>query len=373
MIRLNTQKYRSGTRWAYLAIVSGALVVSACADSPEDAPEENPEILDSSVAAVPEATAADLAVTLAAPVSTFGAAEQVRVTVTLTNVSGRRVRVLERETPLRDIKHDLFHVVRGGEAVPYLGRHYKWGEPTASDYLVLERGESKSGTVDLSMAYDFTVTGSYAVHLLPYGVEHDDAAPRVASSVQLRAEGRPFVIPSRGGKVELGASLTTTGCTSTQISQLTTAYGSARTMASAALGYLTSTTPSATLRYTTWFGSYSSNGWNTARTHFTAITQQLANEVADCTCTDSAYAYVYPAQPYKIYLCNAFWSAPNVGTDSRAGTLIHEMSHFNVVAGTDDWAYGQTACKRLAKKNVNRALDNADSHEYFAENTPAQP
>ncbi|MEO8196116.1 MAG: M35 family metallo-endopeptidase [Thermoanaerobaculia bacterium] len=28
------------------------------------------------------------------------------------------------------------------------------------------------------------------------------------------------------------------------------------------------------------------------------------------------------------------------GTDSKAGTLVHEMSHFNVVASTDDHAYG---------------------------------
>ncbi len=47
------------------------------------------------------------------------------------------------------------------------------------------------------------------------------------------------------------------------------------------------------------------------------------------------------------------------------------MSHFNVVAGTDDWAYGQTACKSLATRAPKKAIDNADSHEYFAENTPS--
>ena len=82
---------------------------------------------------------------------------------------------------------------------------------------------------------------------------------------------------------------------------------------------------------------------------------------------------MYPTQPYKIYLCGAFWSAPLTGTDSRAGTLVHEMSHFNVVAGTDDWAYGQTAAKALAISDPVKAVDNADSHEYFAENTPSQP
>ena len=61
------------------------------------------------------------------------------------------------------------------------------------------------------------------------------------------------------------------------------------------------------------------------------------------------------------------------GTDSKGGTIIHELSHFNVVAGTDDHAYGQTAAKRLAKRSPKKALDNADNHEYFAENTPALP
>jgi peptidyl-Lys metalloendopeptidase len=71
-------------------------------------------------------------------------------------------------------------------------------------------------------------------------------------------------------------------------------------------------------------------------------------------------------------VCGAFWSAPTTGTDSKSGTLVHETSHFTVVAGTNDHVYGQTACKRLATTNPTQALDNADSHEYFAENNPAQ-
>jgi len=47
------------------------------------------------------------------------------------------------------------------------------------------------------------------------------------------------------------------------------------------------------------------------------------------------------------------------------------MSHFNVVAGTDDHVYGQSGAASLAISNPSLAVDNADSHEYFAENTPA--
>jgi peptidyl-Lys metalloendopeptidase len=92
----------------------------------------------------------------------------------------------------------------------------------------------------------------------------------------------------------------------------------------------------------------------------------------NCGCNQNYYAYVYPTRPYEIFVCRAFWSAPLTGTDSKAGTLVHEMSHFNVTAGTDDHVYGQAGAKNLAITDPDAALDNADSHEYFAENNPFQ-
>jgi len=60
-------------------------------------------------------------------------------------------------------------------------------------------------------------------------------------------------------------------------------------------------------------------------------------------------------------------------SDSQAGTLIHEMSHFTVVANTDDFVYGQTGARNLADTNPANAIMNADNHEYFAENNPFIP
>jgi peptidyl-Lys metalloendopeptidase len=51
------------------------------------------------------------------------------------------------------------------------------------------------------------------------------------------------------------------------------------------------------------------------------------------------------------------------GTDSKGGTLVHEVSHFNVVAGTDDDAFGQTNAKNLARNDPAKALANADNYE----------
>ena len=64
------------------------------------------------------------------------------------------------------------------------------------------------------------------------------------------------------------------------------------------------------------------------------------------------------------FVPSAFWSAPLTGIDSKGGTLVHECSHFTVVASTDDWAYGTAGCQGLS---TAKKIDNADCHEYFAE------
>jgi peptidyl-Lys metalloendopeptidase len=139
-----------------------------------------------------------------------------------------------------------------------------------------------------------------------------------------------------------------------------------------AKGYLNTGTVGS--RYTTWFGAYTSARYATAQQHFASIDSamdQNAGQIKiNCGCSQNYYAYVYPTRPYEIFVCRVFWSAPLTGTDSKAGTLVHEMSHFNVTAGTDDHVYGQSGAKSLAISDPAAALDNADNHEYFAENNP---
>jgi peptidyl-Lys metalloendopeptidase len=353
-------------RWLVGGIL-GLSLMSACGTA-EEQPGSTSELV------APEAVAGDIAVSLSMGTSSLSARDDVQVTVTLTNVSGHAVRLLERNTPVDGIKNDLFNVTRDGAAVAYIGRHYKWAAPQAEDYLTLAAGESLSRTVSLADSYDFAQTGSYT---LGYAEAiHGDAAQFTSNQLTVWVEGRPHVIPEEAGeRIVTSFALSTTSCSSTRASSISSAFNSAKSYSSAALNYLTNTTPGNTTRYRTWFGTYTSSGWTTVKNHYSAINSAFNNQsvVVNCACTDSAYAYVYPSQPYKIWVCNAFWSAPTTGTDSKAGTLVHEMSHFNAVAATDDWAYGQSACKSLATSNASRARDNADSHEYFAENTPALP
>jgi len=307
--------------------------------------------------------------------------EELVLRFALTNTGPRSAQILRWHTPLQGVDDDLFEVSRNGEPVAYLGRMFKRGVPTPSDYLRVLPGETLSANVPLASLYDLSRPGEYTVR---YRLELSDAFGRgdgeraellSSNTLTLWLEGEDL---SELGSYELEGSspdaLTPVyrNCTSSRKTALASALSSSQTYTGNGLAYLNAGSKGA--RYTTWFGTYTSSRYATVRSHYGSLDSTIRTKTItfDCGCTDSAYAYVYPNQPYIVYLCNAFWSAPTGGTDSKAGTIVHELSHFYVVASTDDWAYGQTACKSLARSNPKKATDNADSHEYFAENTPAQ-
>ena len=299
----------------------------------------------------------------------------VTVTVTVTNTARHPVNLVKWQLPGDELEGPLFKVTRDDQKVAYLGPLVKRAAPGANDKVKLQPGESLSFQAELTGAYDLSRSGRYAIEYLSRGKHDDEASLKSSAPLYVWLEGRSGKVAPAPVPGAAAAGLSYSGnCSAGQQGVLKDAVAAATTYATNATTYLNAA-PSATPRYTTWFGTLSSAGWNTAQTHFAAIQSAFTTQAVtlDCKCKKpSIYAYVYANQPYKIYVCGAFWNAPMTGTDSKAGTLVHEMSHFTVVAGTDDWAYGQPAAKSLAISDPAKALDNADSHEYFAENTPAQ-
>jgi peptidyl-Lys metalloendopeptidase len=309
---------------------------------------------------------------------------------TMRNDSDKSLRVLKWQTPFYGLNHDLFDVAVGGAEVEYVGAWYKRGAPSKDDWMTLNAGESRSIDLDLSVAYPFQASGQYEMKFSTLVNSYDEKLASKAGAANA-IESFPMTRWVDGSdqfmQSDLGSDAISFGvkalnpapafesCSTTRQGQLNTALNSARSYGINADNYFTAKTwSSVTARYTTWFGTSTSSRFATGKSNFDKIENALANTriTFNCSCTDSYYAYVYPTQPYRVYLCNAFWTAPNTGTDSRAGTIIHELSHFDILANTDDNAYGQTAAKRLAQTNPAKALKNADSHEYFSENTPAQ-
>lgn len=336
------------------------------------------------VATAGAASAAGLRATLEVDRAWLGAHDDVVATVTITNDGARPFLLPRWQVPGARLEADLFAVTRDGKPVNYLGILVKRPAATPADLVAIAPGGSISGSTELTRYYDMNDGGEYLVaYRLDLAVgdrlsELSAAAEELSSGAVALWRDAPVRAPvdwEAPAAVPGPDSLSYTNCSSSQQSGVATAVNGATTYSTGAKTYLNSHTYSTVgPRYTTWFGARNSSRFNTVTNHYVAIENAFVARpvVVDCGCTENYYAYVYPTQPYKIYVCNAFWSAPNTGTDSRAGTLVHEMSHFNVVASTNDWAYGQTACRNLATRNAKKAVDNADSHEYFAENTPSQ-
>jgi peptidyl-Lys metalloendopeptidase len=330
-------------------------------------------------------------VSVAPEKASLGKSDDVVVKVTFTNTSGSPQYVLKSHTPFEEADAPLFEITRDGQKVRYLGAIAKRAAPTAADYFLLKPGASYSVKVELSALYDMATTGDYAIRY--HAVSPDlfsggagggkdtgelksDAATVWIDGIRPRGsreETRTLAeMQAQAGMVTAaGGALAFNKCTASQQADVTSAVSAALSMASDGDAYMAKGTMGT--RYTKWFGAVDSSRVATIKAHFAALKDAFATKpiTVDCGCKKTYYAYVYPTQPYTIYVCKAFWSAPMTGTDSKGGTLVHEMSHFNVVAGTDDWVYGQSGAASLAISNPSQAIDNADSHEYFGENTPA--
>ncbi|AXE28877.1 peptidase M35 [Chromobacterium phragmitis] len=347
------------------------------------------------------AFASDLQVSLSQPA--VSASQDVDVTVTYRNAGKETLHVYRWYVPGKELQEQFLAVNVNGKQAEYLGPRYKRVVPSLRDTVSLAPGATLSAKVRVSDYYDLSKGGQLNVRFesnsgkvlnrsLPAGVSaksagaaqpQDEAITSNAVSGYSAGKISPLLQRSQAAKQEWQALARTAvsgvtyagNCSVTQQNQSRDGVTAASGMADETNAYLNGT-PSGTQRYVTWFGKYSQTNWNTAKSHYVKIKDALDTKPIklDCSCTDSGtYAYVYPSQPYTIYLCGAFWNAPTKGTDSKGGTLVHELSHFTVVAGTDDHVYGQTGAKNLAKSNPTQALNNADNHEYFAENTPYQP
>ena len=302
--------------------------------------------------------------------ASIGASEDVTLRVTLRNTTAQAVSVPYWQTPVRGVLANLFEVERNGQPVAYIGRLTKWATPRAEDMVTVPAGGVIRVKVELSAAYDISRTGEYTFRLR--GDQGTNKRASNAVSIAIDRNPSDFVDFLAQAEVEADAAGRYlapgfVSCSSSRQTTLRSALGAAETMAQKAKAFTNAGTTGTA--WTTWFGAYNASRYSTVNSHYNSIYNVFTTKTVTfyCDCTDSAYAYVYANQPYKIHLCNAFWSAPLTGTDSKGGTLVHETSHFTVVAGTDDWAYGQTACRSLATSNPSRAIDNADSHEYFAE------
>jgi len=343
--------------------------------------------------ATPIAATLSLSISTSAPgnVKDVG---NLKVTTTVLNTGDKTLRLLnEPQSVLSpELITDVFSISKHdtGASPDFHGISLKWSpQLAASDnqFTVLNPGQSLDISHDLSSRYDFASAGAGTFNIVALDTfTHVDESGNFvsvkaaqSSPVSIALTGNLAVQPTVPKPLRFVKRAKFKSCTAAQEKDVNSAVAAAYKYALNAYNYLKSHT-SATPRYTTWFGAFAAARHNTVVSHFSKIAGTASNDPFagfeyDCGCPEAAnrtdiYAYVYPNQYGIMYLCQAFWKSPLEGADSQAGTLVHESSHFTANGGTKDLAYGEADCKALAAKSPDQAVMNADSHEYFAENTP---
>lgn len=163
-------------------------------------------------------------------------------------------------------------------------------------------------------------------------------------------------------------AITYSGCTTAETTSLKTSVTDAISMSTAAK----TAAGSEADYYTTWF--INANYVDTVQEIYGDVANvQTTGPTISCTdtygdCADgSALLYTVPAKNI-IIPCpdNGFWDFPQESATcanddyDMAGSILHEMTH---LYGTEDWAYGPTAAKRLT---AAKAAENADTYEMYA-------
>ncbi|PFH45488.1 hypothetical protein AMATHDRAFT_71658 [Amanita thiersii Skay4041] len=302
-----------------------------------------------------------------------------RVVTTVTNTGDSPLDLLNTPTSiLSDLPTDAFEIINLAGGVPkFRGIAVKYAVNKAiesGDVTTLAPGQSFNVIHDIAKAYNLANTGQYTIKAKNTFVVVD----RVTKKVEvIKADSKDLKVEIVGNGVAASVSslsrrATFLNCTGEQSDFITAATTGASTLATEAASYLRALDDVEAPRYTTWFGNYSESRHDTVQGHFDKIAANNFEEFTfDCGCDkENVFAYVYPDRFGEMWLCPAFWAAPMNGTDSKSGTIVHEASHYTANGGTQDFAYGQGAAQELAKNDPDRAVYNADSHEYFAENNP---
>lgn len=140
-----------------------------------------------------------------------------------------------------------------------------------------------------------------------------------------------------------------------------------------------------TPEYQRWFGKYTPRNADLVRARLKSIHAAIRSGRIEGVCINTGreacergtFAFVYSDEPFRIYVCSEFFSMPTMAllrpgaaesdTGSRAGTIIHEVSHYTIVAGTEDHCYTRVECTLMARQDAPAAIENADSYQYFTE------
>ncbi|CAE6441345.1 unnamed protein product [Rhizoctonia solani] len=311
--------------------------------------------------------------------------DNLSLTTTLTNTGSETLTLLnDPRTVLSSARTETFTLTNGSGSPDFIGIRVKYSPEYVvrvndpASFTVLAPGQSREVVHNLAGVYNFTQTGHGEYKIKASDTfDYVDASGNLAT-LKATTQSSAFeltgnIIPKRSYSSMLRSRQGGPGfrkCSDSQKKEVMQTIPSAETSITEALSWF-NTHSAATPRYTAWFGEYDLSRFDMEKEFFRKIQGKSSQTTYDCDCDmQNVFAYVYADQPGVVHLCPAFWTAPTAGADSKAGTLIHEQTHFTANGGARDYAYGKRNCRNLAASKPHLAAKNADNYEYFAENYP---
>jgi len=321
----------------------------------------------------------------------------------LSNPSPNPITFLKWNTPMEFDKtaSPIFVVKRAVEdtihVIPYTNRMASRILPAnleeaKSEFITLNSGETIHAEVDISKGYQLDANATYEVtldaflnffegtfaelvekthkHKLLSSVKSNSSSSDIPLSVSPLITESIEIFSIHATKPHLQMAFDR-NCNQDLQNRFWTLFTPAVQFTNAATSYLQRANCDAL--YVTYFGYYqSTNRWNTALYHFQNIQRNLNAQsfsiICDTTCQQYVVAFVYANdRSHQIHLCPWLYQQP---LEVQGNTLIHELSHFDDVAGTRDHVYGDGPARQLALTNPDKALNCAENHGTFAMKRP---
>lgn len=331
-----------------------------------------------------------------------------------TNDGTETVHLLYWGTPFDPVDRSLLKLTDDdGLEVKYRGPHAKRIFDHEASLLTLEPNDTISSTFDLAELFDLPYQGAFTVSLSEDSLlgfsgprlREENLAPlqNEANSLRLEISPKPFegiedfsplnydfddkvgslsgpkcpplffcLSPAYhdGGVCHFNRYISFTRIVSSAPSKIKILQDQAIEAYKRILLFKVRDTPA----FRSWFGSFDRRKANQVASVIRGFKGQLRCKshvfYTDLgRCEDDTIAWYIkhpdPKQLSAANYCPRFFSLPDNGTDSKWGTILHELSHG--YGGTVDHAYGQARCRQLAISAPHLAVENADSYQYYLE------
>ena len=294
------------------------------------------------------------------------------------NVADEDYYLLKRNTPLEGLLSQFIAVYHKGRTLKYEGILIHRDPPTKDEYILLKAGQKVSATVQINKAFTLINDGGYTVeYIRPLMVLDEMQMPievnaKTATYIHLE-NARYLSLPSQE-EVQSEGSVTIESCTeatfvggtSSQRTDILNAHKKLCTEFKDSKKNVSNND-----FYKTWFGTYTDARATKVKGIIDKCVDGLTNKAVTYTinpsnCQSNWNAYTYKGGT-KVYLCPAYNNyqvyCKSNGDPTKEGILAHEWSH--AFGYTDDNAYGAAANKALAKSDPDKAVNNADTYEYW--------